>query len=74
MKTEALLASVARFRPFIDGNRGTAWTLMVQLLWSNRHRHDFNPDEGFALVVGVAADDIDLQGSAVLIEQHLIRR
>ncbi|MCZ9881672.1 type II toxin-antitoxin system death-on-curing family toxin [Arthrobacter sp. B2a2-09] len=74
MKAAALLESVARFHPLIDGNKRTAWTLMVLLLWINGYRHDFNTEEGFDLVVGVAAGDIDLQRSAVLIEKHLIRR
>lgn len=74
MKAAALLESVARFHPLIDGNKRTAWTLMVLLLWINGYRHDFNTDEGFDLVVGVAAGNIDLLRSAVLIEQHLIRR
>ena len=74
MKAAALLESVARFHPLIDGNRRTAWTLMVLLLWINGYRHDFNTDEGFELVVGVAAGDIDLRRSAILIEKHLILR
>jgi death-on-curing protein len=74
LKAAALLESVARFHPLIDGNKRTAWTLMVLLLWINGYRHDFNTDEGFDLVVGVAAGDIDLQRSAILIEKHLIRR
>lgn len=78
MKAAALLDSVARFHPLIDGNNRTAWTLTVLLLWINGYingyRHDFNTEEGFDVVVGVAADDIDLRGSAVLLEQHLIRR
>ncbi|MCZ9881700.1 type II toxin-antitoxin system death-on-curing family toxin [Arthrobacter sp. B2a2-09] len=74
MKAAALLESVARFHPLIDGNKRTAWTLMVLLLWINGYRHDFNTAEGFDLVVGVAAGDIDLQRSAILIEKHLIRR
>ncbi|MBT8159622.1 MULTISPECIES: type II toxin-antitoxin system death-on-curing family toxin [Arthrobacter] len=74
MKAAALLESVARFHPLIDGNKRTAWTLMVLMLWINGYRHDFSTEEGFDLVVGVAAGDIDLRGSAVLIEQHLIRR
>ncbi|MEZ2388212.1 type II toxin-antitoxin system death-on-curing family toxin [bacterium RCC_150] len=74
MKAAALLESVARFHPLIDGNKRTAWTLMVLLLWINGYRHNFNTEEGFDLVVGVAAGDIDLQRSAILIEQHLSRR
>jgi death-on-curing protein len=47
---------------------------MVLLLWINGYLHDFNADEGFDLVVGVAAGHIDLHRSAALIEKHLIRR
>ncbi|WP_235835625.1 MULTISPECIES: type II toxin-antitoxin system death-on-curing family toxin [Arthrobacter] len=52
VKAAALLESVARFRPLIDGNKRTAWTLMVLLLWINGYRHDFTTEEGFGLVVG----------------------
>jgi death-on-curing protein len=74
MKAAALLESVARFHPLIDGNKRTAWTLMVLLLWINGYRHDFSADDAFELVVGVAAGDIDLKRSAILIEKHLMRR
>jgi death on curing protein len=74
MKAAALLESVARFHPLIDGNKRTAWTLMVLLLWINGYRHDFSADDAFELVVGVAAGDIDLQRSAILIQKHLMRR
>ncbi len=33
LKAAALLESLARFHPLIDRNKGTAWTLMVLLLW-----------------------------------------
>lgn len=71
MKAAALLESVARFHPLVDGNKRTAWTLMVLLLWINSYRHDFTTDEGFDLVVGVAAGDTDLRNSAVVISRHL---
>ncbi|WP_284752115.1 hypothetical protein [Arthrobacter sp. efr-133-R2A-120] len=47
---------------------------MFLMLWINGYRHDFSTDEKFDLVVEVAAGDIDLQRSAILIEKHLIRR
>lgn len=73
-KAAALLESVARFHPLIDGNKRTAWTLMVLFLWINGYRHVFSADDAFDLVVGVAAGDIDLQRGAILIEKHLMRR
>jgi death on curing protein len=74
MKAAALLESVARFHPLIDGNRRTAWTLMVLMLWINGFRHDFSTDDGFDLVVGVAAGDIPLEESARIIAAHLAKR
>ena len=74
VKAAALLESVARFRPLVDGNKRTAWTLMVLLLWINGHRHDFTTGEGFDLVVGVAAGAIDLPNAAAEISRHLVPR
>ncbi|WP_309073280.1 Fic family protein [Paenarthrobacter sp.] len=74
MKAAALLESVARFHPLIDGYKRSAWTLMVLLLWINGYRHDFTTDEGFDLVVGVAEGAVELRDSAVLISKHLVSR
>ena len=74
VKAAALLESVARFHPLIDGNKRTAWTLVVLLLWINGYRHDFTTDEGFDLVVGVAAGTIDLPNAAAEISRHLVPR
>ena len=74
VKAAALLESVARFHPLIDGNKRTAWTLMVLLLWINGYRHDFTTDEGFDLVIGVAAGTIDLPNAAAEISRHLVPR
>ncbi|WP_427132129.1 type II toxin-antitoxin system death-on-curing family toxin [Pseudarthrobacter sp. S9] len=73
-KAAALLESAARFHPLIDGNKRTAWTLMVLMLWINGYRHNFTTDEGFDLVVGVAAGNVDLQDAASLISRHMVLR
>lgn len=74
VKAAALLESVARFHPLLDGNKGAAWTLMVLLLWINGYLHDFTTDEGFRLVVGVAAGEVELRDSAAVISKHLVLR
>jgi death-on-curing protein len=73
MKAAALLESVA-WLPLIDGNKRTAWTLMVLMLWINGYRHDFSTNAVFDLGVGVAAADVSLEVSAGLIATHLVRR
>lgn len=70
-KAAALLDSVARFHPLLDGNRRTAWTLMVLQLWINGYRHDFTMEEGSDLVAGVAAGEITLEQSGELISGHM---
>jgi death on curing protein len=74
LKAAALLESVARFHPLIDGNKRTAWTLMVLLLWINGYHHNFTTDGGFDLVVGVAAGTVELRDSAALISRHMVLR
>ena len=74
MKAAALMESVARFHPLIDGNKRMAWTLMVLMLWINGSRHDFGTDEAFDLIVCVAAGDVSLEDSAGTIAAHLVRR
>lgn len=73
-KAAALLESVALFHPLVDGNKRTAWTLMVLMLWINGNRHDFSTDAAFNLVVGVAAGDVSLEDSARTIATHLVKR
>jgi death-on-curing protein len=58
MKAAALMESVARFHPLIDGNKGTAWKPKVLMFWVNSYRHDFGADAAFDLVVGVAFGDV----------------
>lgn len=74
MKAAALLESAARFHSLIDGNKRTAWTLMVLMLWIDGCRHDFTADEGFDLVVGVASGCMELQDCATLISRHMVPR
>jgi death on curing protein len=74
MKAAALLDSVPRFHPLVDGNKRTAWTLIVLMLWINGYRHTFSTDQAFDMVVGVAAGILALERSAELIAEHLTPR
>ncbi len=73
-KAAALLESVVRNHPFIDGNKRSGWTLMVTFLWINGLRHDMTTEEGFDLVVGVAEGRIDLMNAAATIGSHMVVR
>jgi death-on-curing protein len=74
LKAAALLESLARNHPLIDGNKRTAWTLTILFLWINGFQHDFDTDAGFDLVIGVAEGRIELGESAAGIRAHLVAR
>ena len=74
LKAAAMLESLARNHPLVDGNKRTAWTLMVLFLWINGYRHEMPTDTGFDLVLGVARGDLQLDAAAAIIRAHLVRR
>lgn len=74
LKAAAMLESLARNHPLVDGNKRTAWTLMVLFLWINGYRHEMPTDTAFDLVLGVARGDLELDAAATIIRAHLVRR
>lgn len=74
LKAAALLESVIRNHSLLDGNKRTAWTLMVVFLGFNGHRHSFDTDTAFELVLAVANGRTPLDQSAQLIREHLTDR
>lgn len=74
LKAAALLESLARNHPLVDGNKRTSWTLMVMFLWLNGYRHDFTTDEGFELIIGVASGALALEAAAGIIARHTVLR
>lgn len=73
-KAAGLLESLARNHPLFDGNKRTAWILMVQFVWLNGYQHDFDADTAFDHVIGVASGAIDLEAAAAALAAHLIPR
>jgi death-on-curing protein len=74
LKAAALLESLARNHPLVDGNKRTAWTLMVLFLWINGFQHEMPTDTAFDLVLGVARGDLELDAAAAVIRAHLVPR
>ena len=73
-KAAALLESLVRDHPLLDGNKRTAWTIVVVFLWLNGWQHDFMADEAFALIVGVAEGVLGLDDAERRIAAHRIPR
>ena len=73
-KAAALLESLVKNHPLVDGNKRTGWTLMVLFLWINGFAHDFPTDAAFDLVIGVADGSLDLDESERRIAAHRVPR
>ena len=72
LKAAALMHSVIKSHPMIDGNKRTSWVLMVTFLWINGYKHDMSTEVGFDLTLGIAESRIELDEAAKVIEKHLI--
>ncbi|MEA5455926.1 type II toxin-antitoxin system death-on-curing family toxin [Sinomonas sp. JGH33] len=71
LQAAALLESATRNHPLVDGNKRSAWVLVVVFLALNGAEHDMSPDQVFDLVVGVAEGSIELEKSAQTLAAHL---
>jgi death on curing protein len=58
-KAAALLHSLARNHPLVDGNKRLAWLATYVFCAKNGFELDPMDEEAYALVVGVAAGEID---------------
>jgi death-on-curing protein len=58
-KAAALLHSLARNHPLVDGDKRLAWLATYVFLAKNRVELDPSDDDAYALVVAVAAGELD---------------
>lgn len=61
LKAAALLHSLARNHPLVDGNKRLSWLAVVVFLDLNGCEVTMNDEEAFQLVMDVACDDIELE-------------
>jgi death-on-curing protein len=74
LKAAAMMHSIIKNHPMIDGNKRTSWLLMVSFLWINGYQHNMTTDEGFNLTLGIAESRLELEAAATIIESHLVAR
>ena len=61
LKTAALLHSLARNHPLVDGNKRLSWLAVVVFLDLNGCEVTVSDEEAFQLVMDVACGDIELE-------------
>ncbi len=71
-KAAALMHSLARNHPLVDGNKRLAWAATRVFCLLNGHDLAFTVDEAEALVVATAAGELDVPELAGRIAQKLV--
>jgi death-on-curing protein len=64
LKAAALLESLARDHPLVDGNKRLAWWATTLFLWLNEREPALSDDEAFLLVMDVARGACPLEETA----------
>ena len=72
LKAAALMHSVVTSHPLIDGNKRTAWALMITFLLLNGFEVVAPTEEAFAFVLSVAAHSQDVDAMAEWIGKHRV--
>ena len=73
-KAAAMLHSLIKNYPMVDGNKRTGWLLFVSFIAANGFQHDMTTEESFSLTLGIADGSLELEHAADIIRRHLIAR
>jgi death-on-curing protein len=73
-KAAAMMHSLIKNHPLIDGNKRTGWLLFVSFLAINGYQHNMTSDEAFDLTIGLATDVLTIKAAAKIISKHLVLR
>ncbi|GAA2434500.1 type II toxin-antitoxin system death-on-curing family toxin [Actinomadura vinacea] len=73
-KAAALLHSIICNRPFVDGNKRTAWAAMEVMLVVNGHRSGLTDDEAFDLVVRIATSCSEIEVKEIATALNVVER
>lgn len=67
----AMHQSLIKNHPLVDGNKRTAWLLLITFLLMNGQTIVMTADEGIDFTLGVAEGRYDLEQAAATIKAHL---
>ena len=71
MMAAAMHQSLVKNHPLIDGNKRTAWLLLITFLFMNELTVEMTADEGMDFTLGVAEGRYDLEQAAKIIKAHI---
>ena len=69
-KAAVLAVRIARNHPLPDGNKRLAWQALSMFLALNGWTLEPSPDEAVAMMLAVAAGELDERGLAISVREH----
>lgn len=73
-KAAAMLHSLIKNHPMVDGNKRTGWLLFLSFIAANGFQHNMSTEESFSLTLGIADGSLELEQAADIIRKHLVAR
>jgi death on curing protein len=73
-KAAAMLHSLIKNHPMVDGNKRTGWLLFLSFIAANGFKHNMTTEESFSLTLGIADGSLELEQAAEIIRKHLVWR
>lgn len=71
LKAAALMHSLIKNHPMVDGNKRTSWFMVTAFLFINGYDLLMDTETALRLTLGLATDELDLKQAASLIANHV---
>ncbi len=71
LKAASLMHSLVKNHSLMDGNKRSSWFALNAFLLLNGYELEVSETEAFKFILSVATDDVDLDGMASWISDHL---
>lgn len=68
LKAAAILESIVKNHPFVDGNKRTGWLACIAVMRLDERKFTLTEDEAYDFVIKVASSHLELEDIALFIE------
>lgn len=72
LKAAAILESIVKNHPFVDGNKRTGWLACIAIMRSAKYKFVLGENEAYDFVIKVASSHLELEDIALFIELHSV--
>jgi death on curing protein len=72
LKGAAMMHSLIKNHPMVDGNKRTSWFMLTAFLFINGFHIEMSTEQALTLTLGLATDELTLDEAASLIRSHLV--